>query len=159
LHIHASILYEVSNPLVDWKFKLGLRFKDLPTTGWELLPLSFMVDRLLDIRSFFAGAINILDPQVTFLAGSYSVKNLDQHTVSLTERQYSGWTHEITKPDFIQFEIFHMERLLWNPQFFDTIPSFTPGGLVKDLTSILDLLAILASLAPSVNSNSPRRPS
>lgn len=158
LNIHATILYEVSNPLVDWKYKLGLRLKDLPTTAWELLPLSFMVDRLLDIRSFFAGTMNLLDPNVTFLAGSVSERLLDQHTVSLVERKHALWTHVISRPDIIQYEIFRLERSIWNPSFSDTIPGLTPGGLVKDLTSIMDLLAIMLSLMPSVNSNSPYRP-
>lgn len=151
LNFHATILYEVSNPLEDWKWKLGLRLKDLPTTGWELLPYSFMVDRLLDIRSFFAGAINVLDPNVTFLAGSTTKRDLSQYTYSLVHTEYAGLTREISKPDFVQYEDFVMTRSVWNPSFFDAIPSFTPRGLVKDLTSILDLLAILLGFVPSVN--------
>jgi hypothetical protein len=151
LGYHATILYEVSNPLEDWKWKLGLRLKDLPTTGWELLPYSFMVDRLLDIRSMFAGLMNFLDPNVTFLAASVTERQHDMYTMSLSHMEGGGKTRWFTKRDWRVFDTYIQNRSVWQPSLSDTVPGFTPKNLVKDLTSIADLLAILLGFIPAVN--------
>jgi len=152
LDYHATVLYEVENPLLDWSYKLGLRLKDIPTVAWELVPMSFMVDRLLDIRSMISGLMNFLDADVTFLAGSVTKRDLSQYTYSLTERQHLLYTITLDEPyDFVQYEDYQMERDPWSPSIIDTVPVFTPKNLVKDLTSILDLIAILMGIIPSAN--------
>jgi len=151
LNAHATILYEVSNPLADWRYLLGLRLKDMPTVAWELLPLSFMVDRLINIRGMIAGVVNYLDPNVEILAASITKRDLSQYTYSFTEWQHSYYMPNIwlKNPDWVQYEDFAMERQTYVPSIIDAIPTLTPGGLVKDLETTLDLLAILLGLIPS----------
>jgi hypothetical protein len=137
----ASILYQVTNPVYDWKYRLGFRAKDWPTTFWQVMPFSFMVDRLYDVTSFSKGAINLADPRVKILSACFSSKTtLDRTVRILTDHptyckscQGNDWTvHQ-----------FQYKRKPWSPSFYDTIPKFTPGELVKDLTNILDLVSLI----------------
>lgn len=144
---HASIYYEVSNPLVDWRFVLGLRLKDLPTTLWQVMPLSFMVDRLFNLSQMIGGLVNLADPTVSILASTFREKTTRDSTVTLWHRFNSSGitTHSISHPDSVTYTTFTYKRSLWDPDVYDTIPRLTPKNLVKDITSILDLISITLS--------------
>ena len=147
LKIHAAIVYEVTNPLNDWKFKLGLRAKDIPTTAWELLPLSFMVDRLVDIKSSIAGLVNLLDPQVKILAGSVTKRDYGAIKLECINLSDTGgtWTVTIDKTDHFYMEDFEYSRSIWSPEYLDTVPRVTVGNVVDTISKTTDLLAILIS--------------
>lgn len=145
---HAYIGYEVDNPAVDWQFKLGLRLKDVPTGIWELLPRSFMVDRFLNIKDMLSGIVNIYDPRVKFIYAGYVENNLSKYERSVTARDGNVYTYTITNPDVIVYEDFEKERRSWVPVIQDTYPVFLPENSVKDLTSILDLIAVLLQFIP-----------
>lgn len=144
---HASIYYEVTNPIFDWRFKLGLRTKDIPVTIWELFPLTFMVDRLVNIKNAIAGLIALSDPDVKILAASVTARKHQFHTQSLVERRnpYGIMTCAITNPDKVQYMYFDMTRSVWVPNVLDAMPEFTPRFLVSDITKITDLVALIIS--------------
>lgn len=149
---HASIYYEVSNPIADWKFKLGLRLKDVLPTLWEIVPYSFMVDRLYNISNLLKGLINLADPTVSFLASSVTEKTTQTREISGTGMWTSlgTLTTSSVDNDSVFYETFRYKRSLWKPDVFDAIPSITWRNLVKDVTSILDLLAILLGQMPNL---------
>jgi hypothetical protein len=140
---HATIMYQVSNPIYDWKYRLGFRLKDAPTTVWQILPYSFMVDRLLDVTSFSKGVINLADPRVKFLAASYRIKDLTEKTWYLKDRDLAGFT--IHSSEKHVYEDFTYTRSVWKPNIFDTIPQFTPKYLVKDATYVADAVTLILS--------------
>jgi hypothetical protein len=138
----ASILYEVSNPVHDWKYKLGFRMKDVPTTIWQVMPYSFMVDRAYDVTSFFEGVINMLDPNVKILAGSVRVKATDTQTYQYVDHVDSdGWTRNVSADEVVD-KHFVYDRAVWHPSIGDALPVFKPKGLIDDTTKLLDLFAI-----------------
>jgi hypothetical protein len=140
----AHILYEISNPANDWRFTLGLRFKDFPTTLWQIVPLSFMVDRVLDVSSFAAGAINLADPNIKILSACYRSKVTTTKEVTCTDDENPSWT--ITGSGGKRtYETFVYERVPWIPNFLDTIPRAKPAGLVDEASKIIDLCALIAS--------------
>lgn len=144
---HASIYYEVTNPIDDWSFRLGLRLKDIPVTMWEIVPLSFMVDRVVNIKNAIAGILNIADPSVTFLASSYTTRKKRAIESSILRQwyPYGDYNATIINPDSITRELFTMERVKWEPGLKDTIPAFTPKYLIDDVAKLTDLLAITIS--------------
>lgn len=145
---HASILYEVSNPIHDMKWKLGFRVKDWPTTFWQVVPLSFMVDRLYDVTSFSKAVINLADPNVKILAASLVRKYETTHQWNLA---YGVWTNGITGTvlgEVIRDTHFEYTRDPWKPSVKDTIPKLTPRQLVNDALKIADLAAIISSRIP-----------
>lgn len=139
----ASILYEMNNPIYDWKYRLGFRLKDLPTTVWQVVPFSFMIDRLLDISSFSKGVINLADPRVTILAGSYRYKLTDAQTWQMSGRNDSNTS--FISGDISTSTYFTYDRQVWSPSIKDTIPKLTPKYVIDDATKVADLVSLAIS--------------
>jgi hypothetical protein len=142
--IRVGILYEVENPGNDLLFKYGLRIKDIPETAWNLLPLSFMVDRLVNISASFRGVTNLFDPNVKTLTGWITTFNNTVKQTALTRVIETGYTGSVT-PDLIYEKAFTYSRSLWEPGLIDTIPVLNATGLVKSATRTADLVSLIAS--------------
>jgi hypothetical protein len=143
--VHAMILYEVKSPIKDLKQGLGLRSKDFPVTMWQILPLSFMVDRLYDVSSFLKAAINIGDPKVKILAGSITTRRTLNSSIKLDSVTNASWPGNTTG-ETVHDEQFVYDRNPWTPSIRDAIPTFEKGGLIKDATKIADTLSIAVKL-------------
>jgi hypothetical protein len=144
--IHASIVYEVSNPAVDINFALGLRAKDIPEVMWQIVPLSFMVDRLINISNAIRGVTNMLDPTVTILAGAVTTRTNSYDKATCTNWYYDQGTYNVQtyeNPDSLIFSDFDYSRVTWTPSISETIPPFTLGGLTEDVIKTADLVAII----------------
>lgn len=141
---HASILYEVSNPVQDWKKLLGFRAKDWPTTFWQVVPFSFLVDRFFNISAFLAGLINLGDPNVKILSGSYTSKQEEVFSYRLDSQSVTGWT-AVVSAETVYKRNFAYEREVWKPNVGDLVPGFTPGYAVKDILYIADLVGLILS--------------
>jgi len=148
--VHASILYEVTNPLVDVNFALGLRQKDIPVVAWELVPLSFVFDRLWNLKALISSYLNLADPNVSILSGSVT----DRVTTDVIVRcvgkysPYSIITYVIQRPDGVRYSKHTHERTVWQPSVVDIVPPITGPNLVGSLTKILDLIALTISRLP-----------
>jgi hypothetical protein len=141
LQVRASILYTGFNPIRDWQQRLGLRSKDIPVTAWNLIPLSFMVDRVVDVSQSIRGLTNLLSPSLIFLASSYVIKhdrsvirtavvsNVDEH-----DRSGEFGSYTIRQSRYI--------RVPYNPSLRDVIPAWHPAELVDSASKIVDLLSI-----------------
>jgi hypothetical protein len=142
---HAAILYEVSNPLYDWKFKLGLRLKDIPTTMWQVFPLSFMVDRLYNISNAIRGAMNLLDPSISILAANVTYRQKSFRQCSLQSINQPGYYVEISS-DHVEYFRYNYWRDPYTVSVSDIKPTLDWEYPVKDITHITDLIAIILSL-------------
>lgn len=140
----SGILYEVSNPLSDWKYKFGLRFKDLPEAFWAVVPLSFMVDRIGNISDMIAGLSNLLDPNVKILAAWSTSKHERIETTSLIAVDEINYASSVV-PDISRLKTFEYERVVWSPSFSDTLPTFELKGLVDSATKTAELAALILS--------------
>lgn len=148
----CQIMYEVKNPVYDFKHRLGLRGKDIPHTLWAIAPLSFMVDRAVDVTSFIKGVTNLSDPSIKILAASTSTKVTDYQSTKLVDIIFEAnkrtWS---VSGDEIVVSTVAFTRAPWAPTFTDTIPGFRPEGLVSDCTTVTDLLALIAvNLSPKL---------
>ncbi len=139
----AGILYEVSNPLNDWKFKYGLRFKDIPETLWAVLPYSFMVDRVWNISQAVRGVTSFLDPNVKILAGWYSVKDTTRYTLSYIDYTYPSASTVSIVPDVRTEEIGSYTRATWSPTMSDAVPPMRLDQLVDSSTKLADLASLI----------------
>ena len=143
--VHSTIMYEVSNPIYDWRYKLGFRNKDHPTTLWQIVPLSFMVDRLFDISSMLKGAINLMDPNIAIQAASTRVKYTREKEYGVTKRDESSWATYEVSGDKVKEKEFSYDRYVWYPIIADTVPRLTLPNLVDDATKLFDLVGIMIS--------------
>lgn len=141
---HASILYYEHNTLYEdsWQHRLGLRSKDIPKTLWEIIPLSFMVDRMVDIGSAVSGLVNLSDPSIEILAGSYTTRSSFNRSATLKEIHRSGWT-STTSCGAQKVEDFVYNRKPWKPSASDAIPQLDAANIVKDAQFIMDLTAVV----------------
>jgi len=141
----AGIMYHVTDPVRDAQFILGLRKKDIPEALWAVVPYSFMVDRMLDISSAIRGLTNLADPSVRILSGWTTVKTSATHTCILSDRVLSNSSDSGCSGETVTLTDETYTRTPWLPNVSDVIPPLNVGGLVKDLTSIADLTALLHS--------------
>jgi hypothetical protein len=137
----ATVLYTSASPLREWQYKYGLRAKDVPELMWDLFPYSFMIDRVVDIGSAIRGFTNLIDPSVKILSGCVTLKQTTSASISCIKQVASGWTISIS-PDTDTYENFVYDRKKWTPTFANVIPPVLPGGLIRDATSIADLLSL-----------------
>lgn len=140
--LHASLLYWVSNPISDMQWKLGLRARDFPSTLWQLMPYSFMVDRVINVTSFIEGMTALLDPNVEILAGSLRTKETARDSVQLIDKISPGWTTTVNC-DVYEEKRFIYDRQPWIPSVLDSIPNSDVGNLVNTATKIADLGALI----------------
>lgn len=145
LDVAAGILYAVSNPIEDLQWRLGMRVKDVPETVWQLMPLSFMLDRFVDISRTIRGITNLLDPQVSVYAGWTTIRDELEQTLRFETQVVPGWDVTVNGDKVTKTQYSYI-RDRWIPSLSDTVPSITPLGLVKDATSTLDLIAVTSRL-------------
>jgi hypothetical protein len=140
----SGILYELTNPVMDWRTKYGLRFKDIPETLWAIFPYSFMVDRVSNFSQGLRGIVGFLDPNVKILAGWSTQKKTIVLTRSFMDYDYiPGVTAKNILPDLDTKTSFEYNRLVWEPSIQDTIPIVDLPNLVDTSTKIADLAALI----------------
>lgn len=140
--VKASILYEVTNPCDNMEWRLGLRSKDFPVTMWQIVPLSFMVDRVYDVSGFLKASINLGDPKVKILSACVRKKTNRVRQWWIVGRTSSYYTFSFAS-EVVSYKIFTYEREPWSPSFSDTIPQVKPVGLVNEATKVLELASVL----------------
>lgn len=142
--VRAGILYEVSNPLNDWKYKYGLRFKDIPETLWAIFPYSFMVDRVTNISQGVRGLVAFLDPNVKILGAWTS-----EERSTISTQSFTNFVHPIVEvmlemtPDVEMNDNSVYTRTSWEPLISDAIPEFRTDQLVNTSSKIADLFALV----------------
>lgn len=142
ISFRSGVVYEVSNPVIDWRYKYGLRLKDVPETIWAVLPYSFMVDRVVNISRTVRGLTNLLDPSIKIKGGWSGYRRTSLRSTSLVKQVTSGWQFQIT-PQTSMFRQNTKIREVWEPSLIDTVPTINIKGLVDDSTKIADLGALI----------------
>lgn len=145
LRLRAGVLYTVNNPVEDLSWRLGLRAKDIPETMWAILPLSFMVDRIVDISGTISALNNLRDPNLSILAGWSVHKDEQKASLTLMSQTIPGWSMVIDG-DAWNENSFIFERNLWSPSYLDAVPTFDLSGLYQDVSSIADMTALIKQL-------------
>lgn len=146
----AAVLYTVSNPVRNWRYKLGLRYKDIPSTAWQLLPLSFMVDRVYNISGIIQGFTNLLDPSIKVLAASDTTKFDNATSIIYSDRKQSGYTTQVSGDEWLE-ENFQYLRNTWDPHASFPFPTVKPVGLVEDAPKVVDLASLILSNLSSLS--------
>lgn len=147
IRVRAYIIYSFTG-VRNLSHHLGLRGKDIPTTAWNLVPMSFMVDRLFDISAFSRGVMNLSDPRLSILAAGVTVKSNKSGSYRYTDQvhnnpndYYSGSVSGSSESEDVTFT-----RTVWSPSLSDTVPVLRPKNLVKDAQSIADLFSLSAAI-------------
>jgi hypothetical protein len=145
---HVGIIYDAPQRAGlhnEIRAKLGLRDKDLITTAWEVVPMSFMVDRVITVKKSIEGLLNLIDPTVDMKGAFLVRKSLDSHQVTLNSVVPGDIHTAITafSPQPHLHEIFTMERDEWIPNLSASLPLLNPKELIRDATATADLASLL----------------
>jgi hypothetical protein len=149
--VKATILYTHGGD-TGAAFKLGLRGKDIPETAWQLVPLSFMVDRVYDISGAIRGVTNLSDPRLKILCASVTERRNLEASIVYSKQVNPGWT--VTVSGSGTLKQFDYIRNVWYPSYSNTAPVFTPLQLVKDAQSIADLFSLSGAILSRTFSSS-----
>lgn len=141
----AYIIYEGISP-PGLNRKLGIRVKDIPETAWQLLTLSFMVDRVVNISDSIRALTNLASPSLNILAGGVTVKETKSTTRSGTLTG-SGIISRTGSPGSESLETESYTRTIWDPSALDAVPSWHPKELIDDAVKITDLFSLILSYA------------
>lgn len=141
--VRSAIHYEISNPVMDWRFKYGLRVKDYPELLWDLTPYSFMVDRITDVGNTIRGLTNLSDPTLSILAATWTLRQGSTATYRLTKNNGNSNFDIVITPDEEKLVSFLYNRNVWQPTWSDTIATPDLANLVNSATKIADLTALI----------------
>lgn len=141
--VSAGLLYELEQGLKSTEETWGLRLSDLPKTAWELIPLSFMVDRFTSIGK----VLDALQPVANMnRLASWSTVSWEER-VERTTRQWlfnvAGWSTATDGAGSDTWERVYFKR---TPRPFGPTLKFASEGIMPALTSdalrVVDLLAL-----------------
>lgn len=140
--IRAVVQYRVQPPLQEWRYKYGLRSKDIPELMWDLFPYSFMIDRVVAIGDSIRGLTTFLDPSIKILGATTSSLVKTTAARSVISQTHAQWNVTIvpdTRTDITE----SYARSLWTPTALNLIPPVLPGGLVSSISNTADLFALI----------------
>lgn len=141
------LYYKLKAPRSGFKEDWGLRFKDLPVGFWNVVRLSYIIDRVYDISSYLQAMTNILDPNIVYEGGCVTTctKSLERYHCTRYDNGPGNWAGTISGAPY-EVEEKTIVRTLANPPYSYLNPSnidFRPKGLVSDVTKTMDLVALV----------------
>jgi hypothetical protein len=141
--VHAGCFWRITDPSNSFSFKYGLRLKDIPEGLWNILPFSFMVDRLVPIATAIRAVTNLSDPGLDIVAGFEVTRLRHVDTCQCTSQTLPGWS--ITcNGDTVVREKFSYYRSPWEPDILDSLVSYhNPLGLNNTAIKTADLVALI----------------
>jgi hypothetical protein len=147
--LHAGVIYDAPQR-GDLISKLGLRNKDLAVTAWEVVPMSFMLDRVISVKNALASIINLIDPNVE-IKGAFSMTR-EKHTHTVLQTSCSG-NPGVAITTFAPLphvhEYFTMSREEWIPNITTSLPLLNPKELINSASKTADLAALVTlQIAP-----------
>jgi len=128
-----------NEPLVNFMEKLGFAPWQLPSLAWELIPLSFVVDRFIDVKSFVRGNIGSLSKETY---GSWITRKLETvTTANLTRMRIGGTTDSYLVPNLKQQTAAlvksQMVRILNQPRpSFPVVNPYWRDQMTADMTNL-----------------------
>lgn len=147
IEVQAGILYSSPDRDISVSGRLGLVKRDWPVTAWELMPLSFLVDRVFNVKRFLKSSAALSSPNVRISRDSFKtirqkdvrmarIKTIQSPTVPLAfyNPKTSPWYRE---------EDFLFTRTRWWPDIGDIATTSRGSGLFNSLTKLADVTSIV----------------
>lgn len=120
--VKATVLYHQHDPASDFRFKLGLRGKDLLPTAWALVPASWFVDSFYNISDSIKAVENILDPSIVIDRAWITTETNSMDVYQYTHSVNSGWNYTGSGAPYESLT-HYKERRPWKPTVYDAFPS------------------------------------
>jgi len=139
----CGIFYNLRQASQGNLFHYGIRPKDLVEGAWNIVPLSFMVDRALSVDKMLRAYTNLADPNIVLKGGYLTTSVTDVTRVAVKAIQEPGWTHSVSSDSKVISDV-----VVNRSKFYPTVMNLpTPRshfrGLVSDTQKTLDLLSLM----------------
>lgn len=124
---------------------LGLRVRDWPSVAWELIPLSFLVDRVINVKGFLSASTSLLSSSVHVHGGYITTRVTDKSRFRYTDIRLGNIPTRKWDPCDSRWhtqETFSYGRVKWKPTVADAVPKFD-NRLFDSIQSTLDLTSIV----------------
>jgi hypothetical protein len=141
----AVLLYE--DPSINSRSSfLGLRGQDFPGLVWELAPLSFVVDRIVNIKRFLDVASAMTFGTASIRGGCVVTKISDKKSWTLVDLPVSG-IYTFSPRDYPPYtEIdFSYQRVKWEASITDAAPRLKPLGVIDSAHKLADTASLILS--------------
>lgn len=128
--------------------KLGLRLKDLPVGLWNIIPLSFMVDRLLDVNLYLKAVMAFSDPNVVIEGGTTSTllrTTTSYQALPGTWVDASNNVYTFDGGSMSTYHRVHKTRSAWFPSIPGLSSAFNATGLISSSNRTLQLTSLVLS--------------
>lgn len=144
---HFGIVFHSPDRVSNVPGRLGLVARDLPSTIWELAPLSFIVDRMVNVKRFLRTSAALTSSKVeispdSFVSGRLLKVNRCRF-VNLRSPTIPAAHYTPNTTPWWTTENFSLDRTRWSPGLSDVIPTTRGDGLANTLTKALDLASII----------------
>lgn len=147
--VHAGIVYNTTTARdFTVRGRLGLLARDIPSGLWESAPLTFMIDRILNVRRFVKVCSALASGDIKISRDSFVVvRQTDTRLVRFINFRPASipqaYLSPNTTPYYSRVE-FSMQRERWWPGLGDLASASRGTGLFDSLTKITDVLALSA---------------
>jgi hypothetical protein len=147
--VTAALYYKSLDDNTEASY-LGLRARDLPGLAWDLVPLSFMIDRLWNVSRFIKISSSLLSSRVRVLSGYETYRQTDRLTrkvsniIRTTSNVYNTASNcRPTDTPSWSTTTFSFGRSRWKPTAFDALPPNRAGKLLGSLSSTADAVSLM----------------
>jgi len=144
----AGVLYTIRDPshFDDKSWRYGLGYKEVVPIAWNLVRLSWLVDRFLDVSNSIRAIENFLDPEVSILAGWTSTQVRTQFCrKAWSNIPRSGESKRTVDGDTATTETMSYIRSPWAPSLYDVIPPFEWESFLNSTGTAADVIALVAT--------------
>lgn len=142
--VHAYVLYTHRDKR-GGLHKYGVRGDDGFVGLWNVVPLSFMVDRMYDISSFIRGFNALSDPKLKVLTSGYVKRTHKVGKISVIDQVNPSYDVSVSGSQSAE-EYFYTRYTDWHPSLRDVVPVFKPQALIKDAQSTAELFSLSAGI-------------
>lgn len=140
---HATVYYVLSEDLSGIPWNFGLSLDRLPTGLWNVIPYSFLVDRIYNVSDMIDGFLNTTSPRIRYEGGvitEYSREYYSCKAVSFSSGS-PNWTESVSG-DLCEQNNRFVIRHPWTPTIADIFPEVDYLGLIDDCKKVAELSAM-----------------
>lgn len=143
--VHYGLVFIAGDRVSAANGRLGLVKRDWPVTAWELIPLSFMIDRVVNVKRFLRTAIALTSPDVKISRDSFRVVHRSDVQLLRIQKIAAISTPGIYQPNTSPWwrrEVHTFVRDRWSPGLSEIVHTSRGSGLTDSLTKTLDLASL-----------------
>lgn len=147
LEVRKGIVFSSPDRTSSVPGRLGLVKRDLPVTTWELTPLSFFIDRVINVKRFIRSAITLSSPNVKISRSSFQTsRQSDVKLLRLANHRAVSTPGAFYAPSttpWYRQEDFTFVRSQWWPELGELVATSRGTGLLSSLTKTADLASVI----------------